>query len=60
MNEGEMTVALAHAKRLAESGVDSSDIGIITSFAAQVGLSKIMRSKEMKLKDLEISIVDDF
>lgn len=60
MNEGEATVALVHAKRLVESGVNSSDIGIITPYAAQVGVLKIMRSKETKLKDLEISTVDGF
>jgi superfamily I DNA and/or RNA helicase len=60
MNEGEATVTLVHAKKLVESGVNSSDIGIITPYAAQVGLLKIMRSKEMKLKDLEISTVDGF
>lgn len=60
MNEGEATVTLMHAKKLLESGVNPSDIGIITPYAAQVGLLKIMRSKEMKLKDLEISTVDGF
>lgn len=41
MNEGEAKVALAHAKRLVESGVSSMDIGIITPYAAQVNtLSK--------------------
>ena len=57
MNESEVIVALAHAKRLVESGIDFSDIGIITPYAAQVGLLKMMRRKEMKLKDLEISTV---
>lgn len=36
MNEGEAEVAIAHAKRLVESGVLASDIGIITPYAAQV------------------------
>ncbi|KAF7146268.1 hypothetical protein RHSIM_Rhsim04G0100100 [Rhododendron simsii] len=60
MNEGEAGVAIAHAKRLVESGVQASDIGIITPYAAQVVLLKMMRSKEGKLKDVEISTVDGF
>lgn len=36
MNEGEAGVAIAHARRLVESGVEASDIGIITPYAAQV------------------------
>ncbi|GLJ21851.1 hypothetical protein SUGI_0408590 [Cryptomeria japonica] len=60
MNEGEATVALGHAKKLVESGVNSSDIGIITPYAAQVAILKIMRNKEKSLKDLEISTVDGF
>lgn len=36
MNEGEAEVAISHAKRLVESGVQASDIGIITPYAAQV------------------------
>ncbi|KAK6945316.1 DNA2/NAM7 helicase, helicase domain [Dillenia turbinata] len=60
MNEGEAEVALAHAKRLVLSGVSASDIGIITPYAAQVQLLKMMKSKEDKLKDLEISTVDGF
>ncbi|XP_058072374.1 uncharacterized protein LOC131221204 isoform X2 [Magnolia sinica] len=60
MNEGEAAVAIAHAKRLVESGVLSSDIGIITPYAAQVVLLRMMRSKEDKLKEMEISTVDGF
>nr|ATB19672.1 putative DEAD-like helicase [Juniperus indica] len=60
MNEGEATVALVHAKKLVDSGVSSSDIGIITPYAAQVSILKIMRNKEKSLKDLEISTVDGF
>lgn len=60
MNEGEAIVALAHAKRLVEGGVRSIDIGIITPYAAQVGLLKIMRGEEKMLKDMEISTVDGF
>lgn len=36
MNEGEADVAIAHARRLIQCGVLSSDIGIITPYAAQV------------------------
>ncbi|KAF8396134.1 hypothetical protein HHK36_017747 [Tetracentron sinense] len=60
MNEGEADVAIAHAKRLVQSGVRSCDIGIITPYAAQVVLLKMMRSKEDKLKETEISTVDGF
>lgn len=60
LNEGEAEVAIAHAKRLVQSGVRASDIGIIAPYAAQVVLLKMMRSKEDKLKDMEISTVDGF
>ncbi|KAK1282076.1 hypothetical protein QJS10_CPB22g01375 [Acorus calamus] len=60
MNEGEAAVAIAHAKRLVEGGVRPSDIGIITPYAAQVVLLRIMRSKDDKLKEIEISTVDGF
>ncbi|KAF9598090.1 hypothetical protein IFM89_024435 [Coptis chinensis] len=60
MNEGEADVAIAHARRLIQSGVQSSDIGIITPYAAQVVLLRIIRSKDDKLKDIEISTVDGF
>ncbi|RWR73779.1 DNA-binding protein SMUBP-2 [Cinnamomum micranthum f. kanehirae] len=60
LNEGEAAVAIAHSKRLVESGVRSSHIGIITPYAAQVVLLKMMRSKADKLKDVEISTVDGF
>lgn len=36
MNEGEASVAIAHAKRLVESGVNPTDIGIIAPYSAQV------------------------
>lgn len=39
LNEGEAEVAMAHAKRLVQSGVQASDIGIITPYAAQVIVS---------------------
>lgn len=60
MNEGEADVAIAHAKRLIGSGVRASDIGIITPYAAQVVLLRMIRNKEDKLKELEISTVDGF
>ncbi|XP_028761557.1 DNA-binding protein SMUBP-2 [Neltuma alba] len=60
MNEGEAEVAMAHAKRLVQSGVLPSDIGIITPYAAQVVLLKMLKNKENSLKDLEISTVDGF
>ncbi|MCO5594805.1 hypothetical protein L7F22_048839 [Adiantum nelumboides] len=60
LNEGEAKVVLAHAKKLVESGVCSRDIGIITPYAAQVGLLKIMRGEEKNLKDVEVSTVDGF
>ncbi|OMO89594.1 hypothetical protein CCACVL1_07750 [Corchorus capsularis] len=60
LNEGEAEVAISHAKRLVQSGVHASDIGIITPYAAQVVLLKMLKSNEDKLKDLEISTVDGF
>ncbi|KAK4272545.1 hypothetical protein QN277_021086 [Acacia crassicarpa] len=60
MNEGEAEVAMVHAKRLVQSGVLPSGIGIITPYAAQVVLLKMLRNKENSLKDLEISTVDGF
>lgn len=36
LNEGEAAVAIAHANRLVESGVQAPNIGIITPYAAQV------------------------
>ncbi|XP_014495935.1 DNA-binding protein SMUBP-2 isoform X2 [Vigna radiata var. radiata] len=59
-NEGEAEVTVAHAKRLVQSGVLPSDIGIITPYAAQVVLLKILKNKEDRLKDVEISTVDGF
>lgn len=38
LNEGEAEVAIVHAKRLVESGVQASDIGLITPYAAQVSV----------------------
>ncbi|KAH1194718.1 DNA-binding protein SMUBP-2 [Glycine max] len=59
-NEGEAEVTVAHAKRLVQSGVIPSDIGIITPYAAQVVLLKMLKNKEDRLKDVEISTVDGF
>nr|XP_016441854.1 PREDICTED: DNA-binding protein SMUBP-2-like isoform X1 [Nicotiana tabacum] len=60
LNEGEAEVAIAHAKRLVESGVRASDIGLITPYAAQVVFLKKLKSNEDKLKEMEISTVDGF
>ncbi|KAF8044012.1 hypothetical protein BT93_A2098 [Corymbia citriodora subsp. variegata] len=60
LNEGEAEVAIAHAKRLVSSGVRASDIGVITPYAAQVVLLKMLKGNENKLKDMEISTVDGF
>ncbi|XP_030520357.2 DNA-binding protein SMUBP-2 isoform X1 [Rhodamnia argentea] len=60
LNEGEAEVAIAHAKRLVSSGVSASDIGVITPYAAQVVLLKMLKGNENKLKDMEISTVDGF
>ncbi|GLT96106.1 hypothetical protein SLE2022_137530 [Rubroshorea leprosula] len=60
LNEGEAEIAISHAKRLTQSGVLASDIGIITPYAAQVVLLKMLRSNEDKVKDVEISTVDGF
>ncbi|XVF75824.1 hypothetical protein PTKIN_Ptkin13bG0217700 [Pterospermum kingtungense] len=60
LNEGEAEVAISHAKRLVQSGVHASDIGIITPYAAQVVLLKMLKNNEDKLKDMEISTVDGF
>ncbi|KAG8483716.1 hypothetical protein CXB51_023439 [Gossypium anomalum] len=60
LNEGEAEVAISHAKRLIHAGVHASDIGIITPYAAQVVLLKMLKSNEDKLKNVEISTVDGF
>ncbi|KAI0504327.1 hypothetical protein KFK09_015279 [Dendrobium nobile] len=60
MNEGEATIAIGHALRLVESGVQACDIGIITPYSAQVTYLKVLRGTEAKLKDVEISTVDGF
>lgn len=60
LNEGEAEVAIAHAKRLVQSGVRASDIGIITPYAAQVVFLKMLRSNDDNLKHIEVSTVDGF
>ncbi|KAL2651637.1 hypothetical protein R1flu_019765 [Riccia fluitans] len=60
MNEGEAKVAIAHARRLLESGIKAGDIGIITPYNAQVGVLRLMRSGDKKLTEIEISSVDGF
>ncbi|XP_027771357.1 DNA-binding protein SMUBP-2 isoform X2 [Solanum pennellii] len=60
LNEGEAEVAISHAKRLVESGVRASDIGLITPYAAQVVFLKKLKSNVDKLKEMEISTVDGF
>ncbi|KAH7557294.1 hypothetical protein ACOSP7_026896 [Xanthoceras sorbifolium] len=60
LNEGEAEVAMAHAKRLIQSGVQATDIGIITPYAAQVVLLKMLKSNDNELKNMEISTVDGF
>ncbi|CAH1416706.1 unnamed protein product [Lactuca virosa] len=60
LNEGEAEIAIAHARRLIQSGVRASDIGIITPYSAQVVLLRVLRTKDDKLKELEISTVDGF
>eukprot|EP00252_Welwitschia_mirabilis_P022578 TRINITY_DN6147_c0_g1_i1.p1 TRINITY_DN6147_c0_g1~~TRINITY_DN6147_c0_g1_i1.p1 ORF type:complete len:659 (+),score=151.44 TRINITY_DN6147_c0_g1_i1:132-2108(+) len=60
LNEGEAAVAISHAKKLVEAGVNCFEVGIITPYAAQVNHLKTLRSKEGQLRDLEISTVDGF
>ncbi|XP_027068581.2 uncharacterized protein [Coffea arabica] len=60
LNEGEAEISIAHARRLVQSGVQASDIGIITPYAAQVVFLKMLKCNHDKLKDMEISTVDGF
>ncbi|KAL2923698.1 DNA-binding protein SMUBP-2 [Bienertia sinuspersici] len=60
LNDGEAEVAIAHAKRLVDSGVQASNIGVITPYNAQVVALKMLRSNVDKLKEMEISTVDGF
>nr|GEV38288.1 ribonuclease H-like domain-containing protein [Tanacetum cinerariifolium] len=56
----EAEIAIAHAKRLIQSGVRASDIRIVTPYSSQVVSLRMLRTKEDKLKELKISIVDGF
>ncbi|KVI04663.1 hypothetical protein Ccrd_017018 [Cynara cardunculus var. scolymus] len=60
LNEGEAEIAITHAKRLIQSGVHASDIRIITPYLTQVVLLRTLRTKEDKLKEVEISTADGF
>jgi superfamily I DNA and/or RNA helicase len=59
MNRGEAAVAMAFVQRLLDSGVKPDDIGVITPYAAQVGLLREMRPESVG-PSLEISTVDGF
>nr|XP_027086707.1 DNA-binding protein SMUBP-2-like [Coffea arabica] len=50
LNEGEAEISIAHARRLVQSGVQASDIGIITPYAAQVVFLKMLKCNHDKLK----------
>nr|KAJ0218238.1 hypothetical protein LSAT_V11C300114840 [Lactuca sativa] len=50
LNEGEAEIAIAHARRLIQSGVHASDIGVITPYSAQIVLLRVLRTKDDKLK----------
>lgn len=54
LNEGEAEVAMAHAKRLIQSGVQPSDIGIITPYAAQVERFVYMLTRKVQSKESNI------
>ena len=54
MNEGEADVAIAHAKRLIQSSVQASDIGIITPYAAQVSKNPFFFKGRRILKTVEL------
>ncbi|KAG0455958.1 hypothetical protein HPP92_023746 [Vanilla planifolia] len=60
LNSGEAEIAIEHAMRLVGCGVRATTIGVITPYSAQVTCLKMLRSKEEKLKDVEISTVDGF
>nr|KAJ0222897.1 hypothetical protein LSAT_V11C200099690 [Lactuca sativa] len=58
LNEGEAEIAIAHARRLIQSGVHTSHIGVITPYSAQVVLLRVLSTKDDKLEELKISTVD--
>ena len=71
MNQGEASVAMSHVKRLLATGMKPSEIGVITPYAAQVGLLRELRSEGFSstggggsggggAQVVEISTVDGF
>lgn len=59
LNRGEAAVTMAVVRRLLDSGMKPIDIGVITPYAAQVGLLREMRPESVG-PSLEISTVDGF
>lgn len=59
LNEREAAVAMAHVRRLLAAGVAPGDIGVITPYAAQVGLLRELRPEGAGAL-VEISTVDGF
>ncbi len=49
LNRGEAEVAIAHVQRLLDSGMKASEIGVITPYAAQVGVLRELRSEKLKV-----------
>ena len=60
LNRGEAEAAFAHVRRLLAAGVKPSEIGIITPYAAQVGVLREMRPEGPQGVQIEISTVDGF
>ncbi|KAG7670496.1 hypothetical protein KSW81_003059 [Nannochloris sp. 'desiccata'] len=70
LNRDEAEVAIAHVQRLLDSGMNPSEIGVITPYAAQVGALRELRSEKLRLPQsgnggespqaVEISTVDGF
>eukprot|EP00871_Galdieria_phlegrea_P005311 jgi/Galph1/5781/GphlegSOOS_G4513.1 len=56
-NNNEVELCFQHAKELLDSGVSSSNIGIISPYAAQV---RLLRKRLQEFSNLEISTVDGF
>lgn len=63
-NEGEAQIAINHCKALLASGVEASEIAIISPYAAQVALLNDLKSEHVTdlkdQKDLEIGSIDGF
>lgn len=55
-NQGEAAVALKHCQRLLDLGVKMIDIGIITPYAAQVGLQQSASSQSVT-KSMPIAVL---